>query len=105
MKHYIWLTLTLAVVAAMAGAGAQTTRQRPEARSLTASELENFAAARTVEQIILRAAAERLRHEKTGARQVQLQVTVSHTATINCYAICAGPNNTDPCANICRLGQ
>jgi hypothetical protein len=76
LKSFI-VTLALLICAGLALA--EATRRAAPTKTLNAADLERLATGPSVEQAILRAAAAKLRQDKTATGTVELQVTVNTT--------------------------
>ena len=99
------IVITIALVICSALAFAQTSNREAPRKPLNAAELEQQASAVSLEQAILRAAASKLREDKTPAGTVELRVRVSSTSLPGpCYDICVLNGTKWFClARTCRI--
>jgi len=83
----IFLLFIVSMIASFAMGQKRT--QPPSPQPLVAAELDKLAAQPSLEQGILRMAAEKLRQEKNPTSTIDLQLTVKISRTSNgCLAVC-----------------
>jgi biotin synthase-like enzyme len=95
---YIWLLLSVCTFAT-----AQKAQSPPE--QLDAAQLDKLAAVPSLDQAILRIAAEKLRQEKKPMETVELQLTVKLTSFKGCIQECvySGPKKIACTKIFCNL--
>jgi biotin synthase-like enzyme len=77
------------LVAFLIGTFTMAQRVQPSQQVLSATELDKLAAVPTLEQAILRMAAEKIRQEKRAVTEVELPATIKIiTAPNGCHQIC-----------------
>jgi hypothetical protein len=99
MRPYKLLFTTITLLILITCVFAQTSAKPSPLKPLNPIELEKLASTTSLEQAILRAAAEQARQQKRPVSSIQLQVTVAPALSGPCYTICIGPSHI--CRNAC----
>ena len=105
MRKNRLMLLVLAALTMCTFAMAQ--KVQPSQQPLSATELDKLAASPSLEQALLRTAAEKLRQERSPGATVELQITVKVTAKpLGCYETCVySGNKVIACTNKCFGSQ
>ena len=103
MSSFRFVLVFLALAAVGTLATAQKSLKPDPMMTLTAADLDRLAAAPSIEQAILRAAADKLRQDRQPTDKVELQVPVRISLLTNqCYEICVGSGLHLACTHHCH---